>query len=92
LDDSVLRDGRSNAKYCPSCMERGIKTPVEKYKAMPMEYCTFHYWLMRGRLGGPKLDEYSLEEYVKVSELHSFVVSLPSDDAMRSMQGQMPTV
>jgi len=71
-------------------MERGITTPVEKYKAMPMEYCTFHYWMMRGRLGG--LQEYSLEEYVNGSELYSFIISLPSGDAIRVMQGHTPAV
>jgi hypothetical protein len=65
-------------------------TPVEKYKAMPMEYCTFHYWLMRGRSGGMR--ESSLEDYVNGSRLHSFVISLPSDEAIRAMQGHKPAV
>jgi len=85
-----LREEHAKVKHCPSCMEYGIMTPVEKYKAMPLEYCTFHYWLMRGRLGG--LREYSLEEYANSSRLHSFVISLPSGDAMRAMQGQKPMV
>ena len=65
-------------------------TPVEKYKAMPMEYCTFHYWLMRGRSGG--LRESGLEEYVNGSRLHSFIISLPPSDAMRAMTGHKPSV
>jgi hypothetical protein len=64
--------------------------PVEKYRAMPMEYCTFHYWLMRGRSGGTR--EYSLEDYVDGSRLHSFVISLPSGEAMRAMQAPKPAL
>jgi len=71
-------------------MQRGINTPVEKYKAMPMEYCTFHYWLMRGRFGVKR--EYSLLEYANGSRLHSFIISLPSEEAMRAMQGHKPAV
>lgn len=65
-------------------------TPVEKYRTMPLEYCTFHYWLMRGRFGGKR--EYSLEEYVNGSQLHSFIISLPPDEAMRAMQDYEPKV
>jgi hypothetical protein len=65
-------------------------TAFEKYKAMPMEYCTFHYWLMRGRYGGTR--EYSLEDYANGSRLHSFVTSLPSGEAMLAMQGHKPGV
>lgn len=63
-------------------------TSVEKYKAMPMEYCTFHYWLMRGRSGGTR--EFSLEEYANGSRLHAFIISLPPDEAMLTMEGHKP--
>jgi len=85
-----LRDEGGHVKYCPSCKERGILTLVEKSKALPMEYCTFHYWLMRGRYGG--IRESSLEEYVNESRLHAFIVSLPSGNTMRATQSHKPTV
>ena len=85
---TLLRDEGANVKYCPSCKECGIMTPVERYKAVPMQHCTFHYWLMRGRSGGTR--EYSLEEYANGSRLYTFIISLPSDEAMRTMQGHKP--
>lgn len=75
-------EGSTKVRYCPSCMKLGIRTPVENYRKKPMQYCTFHYWLMTtSRLG-----EFSLDGYVNGSRLHSFVVSLPSPDEMRLMQ------
>ncbi|HEV2139326.1 MAG TPA: hypothetical protein VGR53_10850 [Nitrososphaerales archaeon] len=68
-------------RYCPTCLKSVIKTIVERHDDTPLNYCTFHYWLMRGRVGG----YYSLEDYVEASELHGFKTSLPSPEEMARM-------
>jgi hypothetical protein len=68
-------------KYCPTCLKSGTKTIVERHGDTPLNYCTFHYWLMRGKVGG----HYSLEAYVEASELHQFKTSLPSPENMARM-------
>jgi len=67
---------------CPSCLEHKVKTPVERYKGLALEYCTYHYWLIRGRVnpGG-----YALNDYIEASKSHDFFVSLPPKESMRIM-------
>jgi hypothetical protein len=36
---------------------------VEHYRNTQLEYCTYHYYMMRGRVGG----RYSLDAYVEAS-------------------------
>jgi hypothetical protein len=66
-------------KLCSECSKLGISTQVEKYRESPLECCTFHYWLMRGR------PLFSLEVYVKSSERNGFVTSLPTQEEMQRM-------
>lgn len=68
--------------YCPSCLNQGVRTPVERYRKQALRYCTFHYWLMRGR-GDPVV--YTLKDYSEVSARHGFKISLPSDEDRRIM-------
>jgi len=43
---------------------------------MKLDYCTYHYYMLKGKEGG----RYSLESYAEASRLHSFKTSLPSAD------------
>jgi hypothetical protein len=71
-------------KYCQTCMERGVKTPVEKHGTTDLRYCTYHYWLMRGRSGGGV--SMTLEDYAEASRLHFFVTSVPSPENVRRIK------
>ncbi len=64
--------GGSEMPECPSCLQWGVRTPVERHLNTPMKYCTFHYWLMKGREG------FLLDAYVEHSRYFHFTVSLPS--------------
>jgi hypothetical protein len=64
---------------CPTCLEFGVQTPVERRRKTPMKYCTFHYWLMKGREG------FLLRSYVEHSKHFGFVISLPSHETMAKM-------
>ena len=66
-------------KLCPECLDLGISSQVETYHGSPLEYCTFHYWLMRGMLFFP------LEVYVNSSERYGFATSLPTPEEMQKM-------
>jgi len=59
-----------------------IQTVVECYRSTQLDFCTFHYYMMRGREGG----HYSLETYVEASKRHSFKTSLPSPGEMASLR------
>jgi hypothetical protein len=61
-------------KYCKACLIFKIHVEVERYHNMKLDYCTYHYYMMKGREGG----QYSLESYAEASRLHSFKTSLPS--------------
>jgi hypothetical protein len=63
-------------EYCHGCLRHGARTPVEKYRDLPLECCTYHYWLTRGRA---EPGRFTLEAYVKSSESHAFTVSLPPE-------------
>lgn len=71
-------------KYCPTCMERGVKTPVEQYRKTDMSYCTYHYWLTRGETEG--WVRVTLDDYADASRKHFFVTSIPSPDEIRRMK------
>lgn len=64
---------------CPTCLEFGVQTPVERHRKTPMRYCTFHYWLMKGREG------FLLQTYAERSMHFGFVISLPSSENMARM-------
>ena len=64
---------------CPSCLRWGVHTPVETWRRTPMQHCTFHHWLMKGR------EHFLLYSYVKDSEYFGFVSSLPLPDDMMRM-------
>ncbi len=68
-------------KHCPSCKSHGVVTPVEIYRKRQLNYCTYHYWLMLAGPAGTKLGD-----YVRGSESHAFVTSLPSAKDMRLME------
>ena len=70
-------------RFCSLCAVSGVVTPSEWYHATQLEYCTFHYWLMRGRVGN---HGYSLEDYANASKRFSFRVSLPSRADCEGMQ------
>ena len=111
------RDGRENARraqsrsetvcsengvrFCALCDAVGVKTPAEKYRNVALEYCTFHYWLIRGGSGSGY--SYTLEDYADASEKLAFKTSLPSptdcykmrrvqSDAAKSLQDAAPSV
>lgn len=69
---------------CPDCLKFQVHTPVEKWRRTEMKYCTFHYWMMKGREGG----FFTLELYVERSRYFGFVTSLPSPEDMAKMMGQ----
>ena len=69
-------------KYCPACLKLKIHTLVECYRNTQLDFCTYHYYMMRGREGG----HYSLETYVEASKHHSFKASLPSPDDMKLLR------
>ena len=71
-------------KYCPACMEHGVKTPVEKYRNTDLNYCTYHYWLMGGKSRGRI--NMRLEDYAEASRRHFFVTSIPSPEAVRKLR------
>ena len=72
----------SQTQFCTICAASGVATPAERYKGTPLKYCTFHYWLIRGRVGP---DGYSLEDYVQSSKV-TFTTSLPSKADCERMQ------
>jgi hypothetical protein len=77
-------------KYCPECLKFEIHTPAEWYRNVQNDFCTYHYWIIRGRDGGgPSLPpvRFSLESYVEGSKLHGFRTSLPSPEEMARMNG-----
>ncbi|MDG6945801.1 MAG: hypothetical protein JRM91_03955 [Nitrososphaerota archaeon] len=81
-----FRHPRPNVKqirFCSLCAVSGVVTPSEFYHATRLDYCTFHYWLVRGRVGS---HGYSLEDYVNSSKKFSFWVSLPSKADCERMQ------
>ncbi len=65
---------------CPGCLRWSVHTPVERRQNTPMEYCTFHYWLMKGQEG------FLLQDYVEHSRDFGFAVSLPSPDDIAEMK------
>lgn len=69
-------------KYCPACLKLKIRTPVECHRNTQLNFCTYHYYLMKGREGG----HYSLESYVEASRRHSFRTSLPSPDEIAPLR------
>ena len=71
-------------KYCPTCLKFNIHTAVERYHNRQLELCTYHYWLIRGRIGG----HYTLEAYAEASRHNSFKTSLPSADEIAMMGGE----
>lgn len=77
------RAKKQTESECMDCLKFQTHTPVEKWKkGMRLKYCTFHYWMMRGRRW------FTLEEYVERSRYFGFVTSLPSPDDMAKMMGQ----
>lgn len=64
---------------CPSCLLWGVHTPIERWRRTQMRYCTFHYWLMKGREG------FTLESYVDHSRHFGWGISLPSPEDMAKM-------
>ena len=77
-----LEPEASQTKFCTMCAVFGVATPAERYKGTQLKYCTFHYWLVRGRVGP---GGYSLEDYVKWSGV-TFTVSLPPKADCEMMQ------
>ena len=75
------KPGATDARQfeCPNCLSWGVHTPVEKRRRSLMNYCTFHYWLMKGREG------FLLKAYAERSEHFGFVTSLPSPEEMARM-------
>gem|GEM_PF-5914048 len=65
-------------------MSHGVKTPVEKYRKIALDYCTYHHWLMWGKSGGGV--SWTLEDYAESSRTHYFVISIPSPDELRRMK------
>ena len=70
-------------KYCPSCLKFNVRAGVEWHKNTQLNFCSYHYWLMRGRDAGG--GTYSLEAYIEASKLHGFRTSLPSPEEMARM-------
>ena len=70
-------------RYCPTCLKFNIHTAVEIYHDTQLELCTYHHWLIRGRIGG----QYSLESYAEASRRNLFRTSLPSVEEMKMMGG-----
>jgi hypothetical protein len=68
--------------YCPSCLKHGVRTPLERHRKQALRYCTFHYWLMRGR-GYPEV--YTLKAYSQASAPYGFKISFPSEEDRRIM-------
>jgi hypothetical protein len=69
---------------CPDCLRYQVHTPVERWKGIEMKYCTFHYWMMKGREGGV----FTLEAYVELSRYFGFIISLPSPEVIGKMMGR----
>jgi hypothetical protein len=82
LIDEIAEKANEHVKHCKTCSQFKIKTEAEHYKSTPLDYCTYHYYVMRGRLGG----HYSISEYVKASEFHSCKTSLPSSEDMARLK------
>ena len=78
-----MKTSAHGRKLCPACKSKGIKTPVEKYRGIPLNYCTYHYFLMKAGPEGMKL-----EDYVKGSESHAFKTSLPSSQDIENLEGR----
>ena len=70
-------------RFCSLCAASGVVTPAERYHATRLEYCAFHYWLMRGRVGSLG---YSLEDYANAPKRFAFKVSLPPRAERERMQ------
>ncbi len=74
---------KGKTRFCSLCGASGVITPAERYRSLQLRYCTFHYWLVHGRVGP---EEYSLEDYVSASKNFAFVTSLPSTEDCERMQ------
>jgi hypothetical protein len=70
-------------KYCSTCLKFNIHTPVERYHGRQLELCTYHYWMIRGRIGG----SYTLEAYAEASRHNAIGTSLPSSEEIARMGG-----
>jgi hypothetical protein len=82
-EENPLKDQEPQmALYCLSCLKHGVRTPVERHRKQDLRYCTFHYWLMRGR-GDPEV--YTLKTYSQASAPYGFRISLPSEEDRRVM-------
>jgi hypothetical protein len=75
---------RTVRKYCPACMEHGVKTSVERYRNADLNYCTYHYWLMGGKSRGRI--SMTLGDYAEASRRHFFVTSVPSPEDVRKLR------
>ncbi len=90
-------DLRAEAE-CPDCLKFQVHTPVEKWKRTEMKYCTFHYWMMKGREKhlwmGQEKEGYRLDEYVERSRHFGFITSLPSPEDIAAMmkQSEVPVI
>lgn len=78
----ATRFGPAGTKYCALCAKAGLDTPSEWYRSSQLDYCTFHYWLIRGRV---EPHGYPLEEYLAGSQRFAFRASLPSEADCRAM-------
>jgi hypothetical protein len=67
------------------CLKSNIQTAVEWYRDTQLNYCSYHYWLVRGRNAGGVI--FSLDVYVESSKTHAFATSLPSAEEMARMGG-----
>jgi hypothetical protein len=71
------------AKYCSACLKFNIRTPAERYHDRQLELCTYHYWMIRGRIGG----SYTLKAYAEASRHNAIGTSLPSREEIARMGG-----
>jgi hypothetical protein len=72
-----------SAKYCSTCLKFNIYTPVERYHDRQLELCTYHYWMIRGKVGG----QYTLKTYAEASRHNAIGTSLPSPEEIARMNG-----
>lgn len=82
--DELAKNGLQAEAECPDCLKFLAHTPVEKWKETEMKYCTFHYWIMKGREGG----FFTLGLYVERSKYFGFITSLPSSEDIAKMMSQ----
>ena len=83
MDELGRSDAQAEAE-CPDCLKFQVHTPVEGWKGTRMNYCTFHYWMMKGREDGI----FTLDAYVERSQHFGFVISLPSPEDIAVMMKQ----